>query len=59
VLRRWGGIKGWVFLAEDLSLKFHGLGFALTGLGPFFVKHSQGIALGLGRKTMASPVGAQ
>ena len=37
---------GGVFLAEDLSLKFHGVSFALTGLGPFFAKHSQGDALG-------------
>ena len=41
-----GGIRGWVFLAEDLGLEFHGLGFAPTGLGPFFTKHSQGDALG-------------
>ena len=47
------------FLAENLSPEFHGVaGFALTGLGPFFAKHSQGDALGLGRKTVASPVGA-
>ena len=36
---------GGVFLAEDLSLKFHGVGFALTGLGTYFAKYSQGDAL--------------
>ena len=34
------------FLAENLSPEFHDVGFALTGLGPFFAKHSQGDALG-------------
>ena len=34
------------FLAEDLSLKFHGVDFAPTGLGHYFAKHSQGDALG-------------
>ena len=33
------------FLAEDLSLKFHGVDFAPTGLGHYFAKHSQGDAL--------------
>ena len=38
------------FLAENLSPEFHGVaGFALTGLGPFFAKHSQGDALGFRR----------
>ena len=37
------------FLAENLSPEFHDVGFALTGLGPFFAKHSQGDALGFRR----------
>ena len=44
----WAEQKGG-FLAEDLGLEFHGLGVALTGLGPFFAKHSQGDALGFHR----------
>ena len=40
-----GGIKGWVFLAEDLGLEFHGVGFRPYRAWHFFAKHSQGDAL--------------
>ena len=42
------------FLAENLSPEFHGVGFALTGLGPFFAKHSQGDALVLTHKSLVA-----
>ncbi len=38
-------MKGWLS-GRGPKPEFHGVGFAPTGLGPFFAKYSQGDALG-------------